>query len=252
MPQVSSVCQYLPCSTPFLVTAYKRRIGVGLYCSDYCRSAARRVPLLPIPCGYCGSIFLVRITLFKNGEGKYCSKACRVKGLTLPLPERFWNKVIRCSHEQDCIYCCWTWTAGHDKAGYPTISITHSKPGRASRVGWELWHNRPLPAHKLAAHYCNNPRCINPQHIYPATTQENAADAIRAGTLAHGSTHHHSTLTEEDILRIFTLTAQGVSRYTITQQMPVRYETVCRILRREAWRHVPIPDALLTAITRRH
>lgn len=49
------------------------------------------------------------------------------------------------------------------------------------RVAWHLRHGQPFPEGKVARHVCDNPLCVNPDHILPGTDADNADDAARRG-----------------------------------------------------------------------
>lgn len=99
-----------------------------------------------------------------------------VKGFTkIPLEERFWAKVQKASADE-----CWIWNGAHHMLGYGQI-WTNGRHRPAHQVAWELEHGKPFPDGMFACHKCDNPPCVNPNHIWPGTNSENIKDAIEKG-----------------------------------------------------------------------
>jgi hypothetical protein len=101
------------------------------------------------------------------------------KGYSRPrasLDARFWAKVDKRGADQ-----CWPWTGSSDGGrGYGSF-YHNGRSRRATQVAWEIWNNAPFPEGKVACHSCDNPPCVNPNHIWPGTMRENALDAVAKG-----------------------------------------------------------------------
>lgn len=78
---------------------------------------------------------------------------------------------------------CWLWTKSTLGKGY--AQITGRAVGRGQMAGHVLvfWmrHGRKP---SLAMHTCDNPRCVNPDHIVEGTYSQNTKDAWARGRLA--------------------------------------------------------------------
>lgn len=85
---------------------------------------------------------------------------------TLPMPERFWAKVIKTDS-------CWLWDAakadGYGVFNHPDKAGSHH---RAHRIAYEMLVG-PIPADKELDHLCHERSCVNPKHLEPVTTGEN-------------------------------------------------------------------------------
>lgn len=92
--------------------------------------------------------------------------------------ERFWAKVnVAGPHD------CWEWTAGTDRAGYGRISLGGRGDRRlvgAHRASWQIV-NGPIPDGLFVLHSCDNPPCVNPQHLRVGTNADNMADMVVRG-----------------------------------------------------------------------
>jgi HNH endonuclease len=73
---------------------------------------------------------------------------------------------------------CWLWTAHRSPDGYGQAHIKRH-PLRAHRLMWYLVHGDPGDLKVL--HACDNPPCVNPNHLFIGTNSDNMFDAVDKG-----------------------------------------------------------------------
>lgn len=72
---------------------------------------------------------------------------------------------------------CWEWQGARDKKGYGSVRVK-GKTRRVHRLAWELTYGG-VPVSLLVCHRCDNPPCINPEHLLAQTSKENTMDMER-------------------------------------------------------------------------
>jgi hypothetical protein len=101
----------------------------------------------------------------------------------MTLEDRFWSKVQRSDG-------CWLWTGASTWQGYGLIHH-HGRRGMVSvhRLSWTI-ANGGIPAGLQVLHRCDNPPCVNPDHLWLGTNADNIADKLAKG---RGSGWHKGT-----------------------------------------------------------
>ena len=145
--------------------------------------------------------------------------------------ERLLSKIDRSSG-------CWNWTAGKDSDGYGQMRVGGRKR-LCHRLSYEE-HRGVIPAGQCVLHRCDNPACINPEHLFLGTQPQNIADMIAKGrdrkACLKGEAHSQAKLTEADVIEI--RAAQGLSQTRLGAIYGVSPSQIGQILRRENWTHV--------------
>ncbi len=107
---------------------------------------------------------------------------------------RFWRKVDKNGPlpDQAISYYfglsrCWTWKGSVDKDGYGQCGFQR-KNIRAHRVSYTLCVGE-IPTEKSILHRCDNPRCVNPDHLWAGSNEENVNDMILKGRVPKGELH---------------------------------------------------------------
>ena len=82
---------------------------------------------------------------------------------------------------------CWLWKASFGSTGYGQIYY-NGGPKKAHRVSYEF-HIGPIPDEACVLHKCDNPACVNPDHLFLGSRTDNAKDKVSKGRQARGPNH---------------------------------------------------------------
>lgn len=127
---------------------------------------------------------------------------------------------------------CHQWTSTKGANGYGHFWLD-GETVSAHRVAWEL-HNGPIPDLAVIRHKCDNPMCVNPDHLEIGTNVDNVADRHERNRDARGSRQGLAKLTDAKARRIF---ADTRTQDVIAAEYGVHQSQVSNIKRRRTWAH---------------
>src|SRR5688572_17981350 len=159
----------------------------------------------------------------------YKTHAGLMRGLT---PEqRFWKQTKKGDG-------CWLWAAGLDKDGYGAFrgelgGVVYKK---AHRFSYAL-HTGEVIGSKHICHTCDNPRCVNPAHLFAGTNADNMADKKRKGRshVPFGVSNHKAILSDDQVK---TILSDARPYAQIAADYGVAASTIGSLKQRISWRHV--------------
>lgn len=130
---------------------------------------------------------------------------------------------------------CLIWNKGKLKAGYGQFWYKN-KGFLAHRVVTALVYGLPKEG-DLALHSCDNPSCINPEHLRWGSNKDNMDDMIfrkRAG----GEKHPRAKLTEIQVKEIRKLHEFGLTQRKIASVYGVTSRQISTIVNKKQWKNV--------------
>ena len=129
---------------------------------------------------------------------------------------------------------CWEWLAAIDSNGYGRFGHIPNRSMLAHRYSF-ITAFGPIPNNLDVCHTCDNPKCVNPKHLFLGTAKDNMADCKRKGRkkpppLFTSESHPMAKLTDMEILEILKTT--GVSQRKMAVRFNVSQPQISRIIRR--------------------
>ena len=109
----------------------------------------------------------------------------------IPISEKIASKVAKIPEAG-----CWIWLGSITNHGYGTMTLGRKTHIVAHRASYELKYG-PIPEGMFALHHCDTKCCVNPDHIFLGTQQDNMDDKVCKNRQANGIKHGMSKLTEE-------------------------------------------------------
>jgi Mor family transcriptional regulator len=143
----------------------------------------------------------------------------------VPIQERFWKYVEKTEG-------CWLWKGAVDGVTYGRIyDATRKEKVLAHRVSWEI-HHGSIPEGKNVLHRCDNPACVNPEHLFLGTHVDNAQDMV-------SKFRGHCVFKNKDtVVEILDLHSHGHSGRSLAKIFGVSVDTIYRILHGSTYSHV--------------
>jgi hypothetical protein len=152
------------------------------------------------------------------------------------------------SYKKDEHSGCWIWQ-GKSKSGssklYGRIKV-NKKNVPAHRFSWEIHNNQEVPEKMFVLHKCDNPGCVNPDHLFVGTHQDNMNDKVLKNRQAKGSDFKNrkaaigsknglSKLTEKQAMEIY---LDERPQRIISKDYEVTQTVVHNIKSQKTWRHI--------------
>jgi hypothetical protein len=150
------------------------------------------------------------------------------------LEDRFWRKVEKTPE-------CWIWQGKREKNQYGRIQAggKGSPQIGAHRLSYEI-HHGPIPDGHVVMHSCDNPRCVNPDHLSVGLPRDNTADMIAKGrkrVVAPLGTGNGKAVLDEQKVRYIRSQPQ-TSHAALARELGVATSTVRGVRDGRCWSHV--------------
>ena len=135
---------------------------------------------------------------------------------------RFWDNLTEISSG------CIEFVATRNYAGYGVV-VVNRKHWLAHRFSYLIHFGKPGKYH--VCHKCDNPACVNPDHLFLGTDKDNHIDKATKGRAGR-------KLTKEQVLEIRGFCAEGLTSKVIANKYGVHHGTVSKIRQRNSWKYI--------------
>jgi hypothetical protein len=214
---------------------------------------------LPCTCAQCGRVFHLWPSELKQGKGAFCSRRCR--GIASRKPrarvvrpsaaERFWAMVDKngpVPAHMPHLGPCWLWTGGHTSAGYGNFRLSAEDGNDQAHRVMYLLERGVIPDGLWVLHHCDNRPCVNPDHLFLGTRQDNSDDMVAKGRSVRGERNPRHRLTAAIVLRLRQRHQAGGASWTQwAAEYGVTATTIQQAVLGRTWKHLgsastPTPD----------
>ena len=125
---------------------------------------------------------------------------------------------------------CLEWTRCFNTDGYPRAAFDGYANGKVHRVVYELSSGENIDG-MVVRHTCDNPKCINPEHLIKGTNHENMMDRNER------SGNDQAKVTKDQVRAIRELAGKFTHKQ-IGAMFGISESNTSSIIRRTHWKHV--------------
>ena len=95
-----------------------------------------------------------------------------------------------------------------------------------------------IPKGLFVLHKCDNKICINPEHLFLGTNQDNIDDMIQKDRKPKGDNHPQTVLTELKKQKLFQMVEKGNTYYEIGKELGISYQHASKIAIENGFRRI--------------
>jgi len=146
------------------------------------------------------------------------------------------KKIFKKRFEEKVIFAvassCWLWKGAKGKNSYGKMSID-GKHKKAHRISWEIYVGE-IPKDMHVLHKCDNPPCVNPNHLFLGTQADNNKDMFSKGRGydRNGVNNPRAKFTAKEVKII---RSRHENQYDLAEEYGVSQSTISRIQRGEVY-----------------
>lgn len=137
---------------------------------------------------------------------------------------------------------CWIWKKGKTPQGYPCFYSlcprTNKRIDLAHRFSFSLF-NGSIPDGMMICHKCDNPSCVNPDHLFAGTHDDNMKDKVKKKRQIHGPMMHNAKLNWKLVRKFRNEYLLGNSCTQLSKKYGYHESTIADVVKKRSWKHDP-------------
>lgn len=131
---------------------------------------------------------------------------------------------------------CWEWLGAKYWTGYGRI-VADKVHYSAHRASYMLYVGE-IPDGMVVCHKCDNPSCVNPEHLFLGTKADNSSDMVRKVRSARGEKNAKAKLTEDQAREVLNLRKMGATLDALAKRFGVTKAAIRFLVTGRNWKHL--------------
>ncbi|AUR93199.1 HNH nuclease [Vibrio phage 1.185.O._10N.286.49.C2] len=123
--------------------------------------------------------------------------------------------------------------------GYIRLTLSNGVSIGAHRLAYIAKYGE-IPDDMLVCHKCDNRACVNPDHLFLGTPQDNMTDMVNKGRSLVGERNPKNHLTEADVMNIRRMYYDGKSANVLGKEFNTTQHYIYNIVWGKVWTHLPV------------
>lgn len=133
--------------------------------------------------------------------------------------------------------CCWIWLGSSKRGkGYAGFWLG-DKNIKASRFSFYIYNGF---LYNQVCHTCDNRLCVNPEHLFLGSNQDNVTDKMNKNRykILSGELNGAAILTQEKVKQIRELKLKGITITDLSKLFGVKQSTIYSVVNKNRWKHL--------------
>lgn len=130
---------------------------------------------------------------------------------------------------------CWMWNGAKSGNGYAQLWLSGRRVELAHRASFNIV-NGPIGEGMCICHSCDTPSCVNPEHLFQGTIQDNLKDRDSKQRQAKHEKNGNAKLNKEQVSQVRLLFLNGIKQNKIAIKFGVTHQQISHIVNKKNWR----------------
>lgn len=130
---------------------------------------------------------------------------------------------------------CWLYMGKYSKEGYGQLDAEYYDGFKTTHRFSYFIHYGDFDRTLCVMHKCDQPCCVNPEHLKLGTNKDNIADMVAKGRGPRGTRNVKAKLNEMEVLKIRELAKSGIGVNEIARIYSMAHSSIGYVINRKSW-----------------